>query len=215
MRSLIASTEDLDPLALLLGASGPVLVILWTLLVAAAASWVVIVLKSRQLSRWDRAETELSERIGSSRAADQLLDAAEASPSLGADVVRALVDIRREPDLLEPTAERALAMVERRASRMMTFLGSVGAVSPFVGLLGTVYGILDAFLRIGREKSASLPVVAPAIGEALIVTAVGLFAAIPAVIAFNFLSRRIDDLMASVRTASGVWIQILRRGGDS
>jgi biopolymer transport protein TolQ len=66
-------------------------------------------------------------------------------------------------------------------------------------------------LRIGREKSASLPVVAPAIGEALIVTAAGLFAAIPAVIAYNFLGRRIDDLLASVRAASGVWIQILKR----
>jgi biopolymer transport protein TolQ len=70
---------------------------------------------------------------------------------------------------------------------------------------------MDAFLRIGREKSATLPVVAPAIGEALIVTAAGLFAAIPAVIAYNFLGRRIDDLLASVRAASGLWIQILKR----
>lgn len=212
MLSLATPTEALDPMALLLGASGPVFVILWSLLAAAAVSWMIIVIKVRQLSRWDEAERELGVRLGSKRTAAELLSAVEASKeALGADVLRELVAVQAEPDLLEATAERALTAVQRRVFRLMTFLSSVGAVAPFVGLLGTVYGIMDAFLRIGREKSASLPVVAPAIGEALIVTAVGLFAAIPAVIAFNFLSRRIEDSMASVRATSGVWIQILRR----
>jgi biopolymer transport protein TolQ len=205
-------TEELDPMSLLVGASGPVFVILWSLLIAAAVSWMIIGIKLRQLARWDEAERELNTRLGASRESAELLSAAQAAKeSLGAHVLRELVAIRAEPDLLEATAERTLTTVQHRVSRLMTFLSSVAAVSPFIGLLGTVYGIMDAFLRIGREKSATLPVVAPAIGEALIVTAAGLFAAIPAVIAYNFLGRRIDDLLASVRAASGVWIQILKR----
>lgn len=212
MLSFATPTEELDPMSLLLGASGPVFVILWSLVAAAAISWMIIVIKLRQLRRWDAAELELSSRLGSSRDAAQMLTAATScKEALGAEVLRELIAVRAEPDLLEATAERALTAVQRRVSNLMTFLSSVAAVSPFVGLLGTVYGIMDAFLRIGREKSASLPVVAPAIGEALIVTAAGLFAAIPAVIAYNFLSGRIEDLLASVRGSSGVWIQILRR----
>ena len=220
MLVLAVPTETLDPMSLLLGASGPVFVILWTLLIAAAASWMVIVLKLRQLQRWGDAERQLATRLAKSRDSDQLSAAMEAAQAdevsgdaLGAAVLRELLEVRAEPDLLEATAERALTSVQQRSAKLMTFLSSVGAVAPFVGLLGTVYGIMDAFLRIGREKSATLPVVAPAIGEALIVTAVGLFAAIPAVLAYNFLGRRIEELLASVRASSGVWIQILRRPG--
>lgn len=212
MLSFAAPTEDLDPMSLLMGASGPVFIILWSLVAAAAISWMIIVIKLRQLKRWDAAELELSTRLGASREAVQMWSAAAAcKDALGSDVLRELIGVQGEPDLLEATAERALTTIQRRVFGLMTFLSSVAAVSPFIGLLGTVYGIMDAFLRIGREKSASLPVVAPAIGEALIVTAAGLFAAIPAVIAYNFLSRRIEDLLASVRGSSGVWIQILRR----
>ena len=211
--SFAPATEALDPMSLLLGASGPVFVILWCLLGAAGVSWMIIVLKLRQLGRWEQAERLLIQTVGSSRKPEQLGAAAAGSPdALGGVVLRELVGIRTEPDLLQPTLERALHGIQQRMTRLMTVLSSVGAVAPFVGLLGTVYGILDAFLRIGREQSASLPVVAPAIGEALIVTAVGLFAAIPAVLAFNFLNRRIDELLTSIRVAAGVWVQILRRG---
>ena len=206
------TTEELDAMALLLGASGPVLIILWSLALAAAASWMIIVIKVRQLRRWEAAERELMVRVGAKRDAEALASAATlARDALGAEVLAELLAVQSEPDLLDATAERALTTVQHRVSKLMTFLSSVGAVAPFVGLLGTVYGIMDAFLRIGREKSASLPVVAPAIGEALIVTAMGLFAAIPAVIAYNFLGRRIDDSLDSIRAASRVWIQILRR----
>jgi biopolymer transport protein TolQ len=208
----VAASEVLDPMSLLLGASGPVFVILWCLLAAAAGSWMVIVVKLRQLSRWEAAELRLAATVGRQRDAEQLVRAAVSCDALGAVVLRELLAVRAEPDLLAATSERALTLVQQQMGKTMTFLSSVAAVSPFVGLLGTVYGILDAFLRIGREQSASLPVVAPAIGEALIVTAVGLFAAIPAVIAYNFLGRRLDDLLASIRGSAGVWIQILQRG---
>lgn len=88
----------------------------------------------------------------------------------------------------------------------MPTLSSIASASPFVGLFGTVWGIMIAFQRIGTEKSASLPVVAPAIGEALVATAFGLFAAIPATIGYNYIDRRISDLLDELSAAADVWV---------
>src|SRR4051812_46571904 len=90
----------------------------------------------------------------------------------------------------------------------MAPLSSIASAGPFVGLFGTVYGIMDAFLRIGQEKSASLPVVAPAIGEALIATAIGLFAAIPAVVAYNAINKRVEDLLAELEACAEGWVAL-------
>ena len=106
-------------------------------------------------------------------------------------------------------AKRAVVDEEQRASTLMGILASIGSAGPFIGLFGTVWGIMDAFLRIGKEKTASLPVVAPAIGEALIATAIGLFAAIPAVIAYNAIAKRADDLLAAVETSSAGWVALI------
>jgi biopolymer transport protein TolQ len=91
----------------------------------------------------------------------------------------------------------------------MPSLSSIASASPFIGLFGTVWGIMDAFLRIGVEKSASLPVVAPAIGEALIATAFGLVAAIPATIGYNFVDKRLGDLLEELQASSEVWVEML------
>src|SRR6185312_2529956 len=107
------------------------------------------------------------------------------------------------------TAKRAMVTEQQRAGSLMPTLSSIASAGPFVGLFGTVYGIMDAFLRIGQEKSASLPVVAPAIGEALITTAIGLFAAIPAVVAYNAINKRIEDLLAEVDALSEGWVAIV------
>jgi biopolymer transport protein TolQ len=114
-------------------------------------------------------------------------------------------------ELLSAVAKRALATEQQRATSLMATLSSIAAASPFVGLFGTVWGIMQAFLRIGVEKSASLPVVAPAIGEALIATAVGLVAAIPATIAYNYVDKRIGDLLEEVSSSSEAWVQVLSR----
>ena len=84
----------------------------------------------------------------------------------------------------------------------MGFLATTGSVSPFIGLFGTVWGIMDAFIRIGVTNSASLVSVAPGIAEALIATAVGLFAAIPAVIAYNTFLHRIKDRITDMEDFS-------------
>ena len=94
---------------------------------------------------------------------------------------------------------------------MMGFLATTGSVTPFIGLFGTVWGIMDAFLKIGIVRSASLMTVAPGIAEALIATAVGLFAAIPAVIAYNHFLHRIKDLITEMEDFSLEFLNIADR----
>ena len=98
-----------------------------------------------------------------------------------------------------------------RLERMMFFLATTGSVSPFIGLFGTVWGIMIAFERIGTMRSASLQVVAPGIAEALIATAVGLFAAVPAVIAYNYFLGRIKDLISDMEDFSLEFLSIAER----
>ncbi|MCA9653382.1 MAG: MotA/TolQ/ExbB proton channel family protein [Myxococcales bacterium] len=200
-------------MSLVLHASGPVAVVLWTLVGAAVAAWVLIVVKDRQLRRWRAAERAFERALQGPRSLAQIVELCERHQDApGARVVAALCRRHREPDVLPAVAEAVLAEQQERLSRLMPALASIGSASPFVGLLGTVYGIMDAFLRIGREKSATLPVVAPAIGEALIATAVGLFAAIPAVVAYNALSKRIEDFLGRVQATSRQWVVVVSRG---
>jgi biopolymer transport protein TolQ len=98
-----------------------------------------------------------------------------------------------------------------RLEKMMFFLATTGSVSPFIGLFGTVWGIMISFVRIGAMRSASLQVVAPGIAEALIATAVGLFAAVPAVIAYNYFLGRIKDLIADMEDFSFEFLSIAER----
>ena len=100
-----------------------------------------------------------------------------------------------------------LTSLERR----LPFLATCGSTSPFIGLFGTVWGILKAFQRIGATGSASIATVGPAISEALIATAVGLFAAIPAVIAYNYFLSRVKLLSADMDTFSSEYLNIVKR----
>ncbi len=98
-----------------------------------------------------------------------------------------------------------------KMEKMMGFLATTGSVTPFIGLFGTVWGIMDSFIRIGSTKSASLAIVAPGIAEALIATAVGLFAAIPAVIAYNSFLHTIKDRITDMEDFSLELLSIAER----
>ena len=211
--------EKLDPLHLMLDASGVVMVVIVVLIVFSTAVWVIWLLKWMQLSRLQGAlhrferDTERIERQ------DELVSTAirhKSSP--GARVVMELAKRQDHAglgaDFLTAVAKRAIATEQQKASTLMPTLSSIASSSPFIGLFGTVWGIMDAFLRIGVEKSASLPVVAPAIGEALIATAFGLVAAIPATIGYNYVDRRIGDLLDELTASSEGWVTIVanRRG---
>lgn len=202
----------LDPISLARNSSGVVFVVLVLLVGAAVAVWFIAALKTLQLRRWSRAEDAFERDAARVEAPDALFESARRHPDApGSRVMLALHERSRVPALLEAAARRALVEEQKRAATLMSALGSIGSAGPFVGLFGTVWGIMDAFLRIGREKSASLPIVAPAIGEALIATAVGLFAAIPAVIAYNAVSKRVEDLLSGVEASVQGWVAVLAR----
>jgi len=118
------------------------------------------------------------------------------------------------PDGLESiyrTLARASNQEISKLESMMNFLATTGSVTPFIGLFGTVWGIMDAFLNIEAQRSASLVTVAPGIAEALIATALGLFAAIPAVIAYNYYLHRIKNLVTEIEDFSLEFLSIAEK----
>lgn len=119
--------------------------------------------------------------------------------------------------VMDGTRRAMRATYQREMDRLeahLAFLATVGAVSPYVGLLGTVWGIMNAFRGLANVERATLANVAPGIAEALIATAIGLFAAIPAVIAFNYYSRHIDRLATRFDSFMEEFSNILQRQGS-
>jgi len=124
--------------------------------------------------------------------ADGLRDAAPAKPDESLRSRQALMDN------LERSLRKATIDQNKRLERSLSFLATTGNTTPFIGLFGTVWGIMESFRGIGLKGSANLAVVAPGISEALIATAAGLAAAIPAVVAFNYFSQRVSSLQAEM-----------------
>ncbi|MBZ0120585.1 MAG: protein TolQ [Sandaracinaceae bacterium] len=118
-----------------------------------------------------------------------------------------------EPQLdnVERALRRASVAEMTRLEAMLPFLATTGSTGPFIGLFGTVWGIMSSFMSIGAQHDASLDVVAPGIAEALIATAIGLVAAIPAVMAYNFFVRRIRVLESEVDAFSSDYLNIVKR----
>jgi biopolymer transport protein TolQ len=206
-----AATSGFDLVELIQEASGPGLVVLALLAVSSVLVWIIWFAKWMQLERLSSAQRRFEKSCNLAQNSQELLElGGQLKGAPGATVVRALAgrlhDDALSHDLLGAVARRAITMEEQRAGALMPTLSSIASASPFVGLFGTVWGIMIAFQRIGAEKSASLPVVAPAIGEALVATAFGLFAAIPATIGYNYIDRRISDLLNELSAASDVWV---------
>jgi biopolymer transport protein TolQ len=111
--------------------------------------------------------------------------------------------------------DSAVANEADRLSNRLNFLATVGSVAPFVGLFGTVWGIMNSFFQIGQQQNSSLAVVAPGISEALFATAIGLFAAIPAVIAYNRFSHRVNSFEARLQRFADRFLANLSRELDA
>lgn len=208
------ASPQLDPLSLMSGTSGIVRVVLLILVVASFAVWLIWLLKTLQVSRMRSQNNEFEREAATVTSASDLISLALGHGSApGARVVVELAKRHHQQnlsaELLKAVARRAIVTEEQRASKLMPTLASIASASPFVGLFGTVWGIMEAFTRIGVEKSASLPVVAPAIGEALIATAFGLVAAIPATIGFNYVDKRIADFLGELSSSSEAWVETM------
>jgi biopolymer transport protein TolQ len=135
---------------------------------------------------------------------NQQVRGASGAPAQAKPTVRSLESLSR-------SLIRAATVEGTRLDRRLSFLATTASVSPFVGLFGTVWGIMDAFGDIGRMQSANLAVVAPGISEALVTTAMGLVAAIPAAVAFNLFSSRVKVLNAMMDDFALEFLNIVER----
>ncbi len=199
---------QLDPVQLVLHASVPVKAVLVLLVAFSMACWLVIGAKALHIRR-ARSESnrfiKTFDTASNFDAVAQVLAAFRGSPfarifAVGYDELTRLTNGERIPlneaqsTHIESVTRRAAAREVTHLESWMSLLGTIGATAPFIGLFGTVYGIMDAFLSIGNQQNANLPVVAPKIAEALIATAIGLVAAIPSVMAYNYFARRVQQL---------------------
>jgi len=117
----------------------------------------------------------------------------------------------RVADNVGRALRRATTLETQRLERYLTFLATTGSAAPFIGLFGTVWGIMDSFRSIGATGSASLAVVAPGISEALVATAIGLVAAIPAVIGYNHFVNKVNIITGEMDNFSQEFINIVQR----
>jgi len=199
----------LDPVQLVLGATLPVKTVMAILVAFSIVSWLVIFMKSLHVAR-ARVQSKNFLRALESAGSMQGLAVEGISAFRGSPFARIFATAHDEmmrltngnfTELSEPQATHVTTATRRAAAEevshlesWMMLLGTIGSTAPFIGLFGTVWGIMDAFLSIGNQQSANLPVVAPHIAEALIATAVGLVAAIPSVMGYNYFVRRVGEI---------------------
>jgi len=203
------NANELEIWHLIMEASLLVQAVMALLVLASLASWVVIFRKRQMFSRAEKRAREFEEKFWSGADLNQLYDkvANNRTPREGSEALfeagfREFLRPRDErdpnPDSLVNGAQRAMRVaLNREIDRLehhLGFLATVGSVSPYVGLFGTVWGIMNSFRGLAGAQSATIAMVAPGISEALIATAIGLFAAIPAVVAFNKFSGQLERL---------------------
>jgi biopolymer transport protein TolQ len=213
-------TVKLDLIGLFTHAAWPVRITIGLLIACSLLVWIIAMLKLMQLGRLRLTEYGFQRRARRVGTADELFKVAGAHGSApGARIVGELYS--RGPgaqlERLRAVADQAILAEGQSARALMWLLAFIAAGAPFIGLFGTVYGIMDAFIRIGAAKTASLPVVAPAIGEALITTAIGLAAAIPAVFFYNWIDKRVGDFVSELEAAAAEWVALVaesQRGGS-
>jgi biopolymer transport protein TolQ len=218
--------QDMSILSLVLHASLVVQIVMAGLLITSLASWSVIFSKLFGLRRV-RGQNETFEReFWAGKNLNDLYDEAAKHADQSAPMERLFASGMREfMKLRERRVADSGALLDgaRRAMRAsfqreldtiesnLSFLASVGSVSPYVGLFGTVWGIMHAFIGLATLTQVSLASVAPGIAEALVATAIGLFAAIPAVIAYNRFARDIDRIAMQMETFIEEFSNILQR----
>jgi biopolymer transport protein TolQ len=206
-----APTMRLDLVALFTHAAWPIKMTIGLLIGCSLLVWVISVLKFLQLARLNVTQSDFDRRARHAGSIAELFELAQSHRSPGARVMGQLYARGAGAQMarIRALADRAIVTEAHGARELMWLLAFIAAASPFIGLFGTVYGIMDAFIRIGAAKSASLPVVAPAIGEALITTAIGLAAAIPAVFFYNWIDKRIGDFVVDLEAATAEWVALM------
>lgn len=217
-----ALPHDLSAWGMFLAADWVVKGVMIGLALASVMTWTVFVAKTLELRKYVAAHREAFVKI------DRARSLAEAARETGGDAVSAVAllesartEIQQSADALddvEGLKERIasrLDRVEAASVRLMqrgtSVLATIGATAPFVGLFGTVWGIMNSFIGIAASQTTNLAVVAPGIAEALLATALGLVAAIPAVVIYNHFARQIAGYKAVIGDTSAAVLRVVSR----
>lgn len=185
--------------------------VLIILLIMSIISWAIIIFKYISYKRISKSADKFMDTFISAKTLNEVY---EETRSLPASYLKSIFDVGYKTatrkrgtkseqyydspvtlDIIERAMRKVILVEVNKLEDLLSFLASTGSASPFIGLFGTVWGIMSAFRNIGITETASLAIVAPGISEALITTAMGLFAAIPAVLAYNYFERRIKVFM--------------------
>ncbi len=193
------------------------------LMLASLASWTLIFQKRQELNQAEEDADNFESRFWSGIDLAELYKQLAKAEAAGLETVflagykesAKLFKLRAPPHLIAENVERAMRVAIGRVIEdlddRLPFLATVGSTSPYVGLFGTVWGIMNSFRALGDVQQATLALVAPGIAEALIATAMGLFAAIPAVIAYNRFSTHIDRIQRRYDNFAEEFICLLQR----
>ena len=218
--------NDMSIVSLVLHASFVVQIVMAILLSISVASWAAIIRKITAIKRIQNLNDEFERVFWSGTSLNELFAAASQNAKLAGPMERIFASGMREYQKLRERritdagtlldgARRAMRASFQRemdaAESQLAFLASVGSVSPYVGLFGTVWGIMHAFTGLASLQQVTLATVAPGIAEALVATAIGLFAAIPAVVAYNRFARDIDRVAIKLETFIEEFSNILQR----
>ena len=189
----LASSADFSLMNLFLRADIVVKLVILSLIVCSIYSWAVIIEKVRLFKKINKSTEEFENKFWNSKSAETFYNNLPASTEdpmalLFKDAMQNLLKRRSKTDLnsrMTTLLETGIDKQMTKIGRGFTFLATVGSTAPFIGLFGTVWGIMNSFQWIAISRNTSLAIVAPGIAEALFATALGLLAAIPAVVAYN------------------------------
>jgi len=217
-----ALPRDLSPWGMFLTANQVVQTVIVGLVIASVITWTVGLAKAIELAALkrklrgalsildgSRSSVEAERALGVRSPAMDLVRAAIAEEALSADG-----SAEGMKERVASRLERIEAAAGRRMGRGTGILATIGATAPFVGLFGTVWGIMDSFVGISRAQTTNLAVVAPGIAEALLATAIGLIAAIPAVVIYNMFSRATSGCRATIGDAAAAVLRLVSRDLD-
>jgi biopolymer transport protein TolQ len=239
MEIAYAATQKITPevsfstLSAIGSASWPVQLTLLLLASMSVASWAIIFTKNKSLNETRAANSPFLDLFWKASSLDDIFSKLETFPNSniarlfqsGYTELRKMADSAASPndkaggtapllsgiDNLERALQKAIELELTRLEVRINFLATTGSIGPFIGLFGTVWGIMGAFHKIGSTGMANLAVVAPGISEALIATAIGLAVAIPATVAFNHFSTRIQREELELKSFAADFLNIAKR----
>ncbi|MBT8408936.1 MAG: protein TolQ [Alphaproteobacteria bacterium] len=224
----LAQEIDFSMWSLFLRATFTVKLVMLILIIASGWAWAIIIQKHLDYRR-ARAEADAFDRVfWSGEPLDELFDSIGTDPdgASGKIFATGMAEWRRShrndgglipgaTARIDRSMDVAIAKESETLNKGLALLATVGSTAPFIGLFGTVWGIMNAFIEIAREQNTNLAVVAPGIAEALLATGLGLLAAIPAVIFYNKLSSDSDRIVAGYEAFADEFATILSRQLDS